>query len=122
MKKLILLIIFGLSSFFVNAQGNLQFNQVLTYSGSLAADTSTANYTVPSGKIWKVEFAEGGQRGIQLIINNIAAIDIADDGSSGDLVVKSFWLKAGDLLKINNGNGQSSGTYFVSIIEYNIIP
>jgi hypothetical protein len=118
MKKQILLIIFGLSSFFVNAQGNLQFNQVLTYSGSLAANTSTANYTVPSGKVWKVEFAEGGYD-FYLQINNIGSVGIENQINSPRVNI-SFWLKANDLIKcIAYGY---IGSYFISIIEYNIIP
>ena len=47
MKKLILLLGIIISTTLLNAQGNLQFNQVLTF-------TSGSNYTVPSGKVLKI--------------------------------------------------------------------
>lgn len=119
MKKQILLIIFGLSSFFVNAQGNLQFNQVLTYSGSLTNYASTTDYTVPSGKVWKVEYVESSNAYFFLLINNISRVALKD-GNAGNGISPTFWLKANDLMKISASN--SGGTYFISIIEYNIVP
>ena len=36
-----------------NAQGNLQFNQVITYTGTFQG--SLVLGTVPNGKVWKIE-------------------------------------------------------------------
>jgi hypothetical protein len=47
MKKLIIIVLFFMS-FGVFAQGNLQFNRVITF-------TAGSNYTVPSGKVLKIE-------------------------------------------------------------------
>lgn len=117
MKKLILSIIFGLSFFFVNAQGNLQFNQVLTYTGSLVANNFSPNYTVPSGKVWKIEFCKAStDDNFKLRINNVADIDIS---RSTTVQSASFWLKETDMIKVFTGS--FSGTFFISIIEYNIV-
>jgi hypothetical protein len=55
MKKLlsIIFLLFTLQSF---AQGNLQFNQVLTYSGTLNCGQASPTWTVPVGKVWKIEY------------------------------------------------------------------
>jgi len=35
------------------SQGNLQFNQVITYTGTFQGNLSLG--TVPNGKVWKIE-------------------------------------------------------------------
>ena len=55
MKRIltIAILLFSMASY---AQGNLQFNQVLTFSGTLQWGNSTGVlYTVPSGKTCKIE-------------------------------------------------------------------
>lgn len=124
MKKQFLLIIFGLSFFFVNAQGNLQFNQVLTYSGSLSYTTNISpTYTVPSGKVWKIEYTTGNRDGLFLLINNISTISLTGNPNWG-LTPLIFWLKANDFIKFifETNNLALTSNYFVSIIEYNIVP
>jgi len=90
-----------------NAQGNLQFNQVLTYGGSLGAGSSQNIGTVPAGKVWKIESKEG----LNAYINGYAV----------SLAVLPVWLKAGDIVVFWNGYNSTQG-YFLSIIEFNIVP
>jgi tRNA A58 N-methylase Trm61 len=43
----------------LSAQGNLQFNQVVTYTGTGSGSFSytSPTWTVPAGKVWKIESA-----------------------------------------------------------------
>jgi hypothetical protein len=90
-----------------NAQGNLQFNQVLTYGGTLCASCYQPIGTVPAGKVWKIESKEG------ITLTNINGINLT-------LTNFPLWLKAGDAV-IMNGNS-STQVFFLSIIEFNILP
>jgi hypothetical protein len=129
MKNIFLLILTCALSSFLFGQGNLQFNQVLTYmqtftgtyAGVNAYSYNSSNYTVPAGKTWKVEKFSliGGPNGGWLTINNIHSLN-QDVINSGPI-----WLKAGDVVKAGSNCsscGGLSGSWFVSIIEFNIIP
>jgi hypothetical protein len=133
MKKIITItiLLFSMASY---AQGNLQFNQVLTYTGSLNnTQQISSTYTVPVGKIWKIKFvsklpykiASQGPyadyyQGFGLIVNNIWTY-----GEN----FKELYLKAGDTLKIGFYNQSNQSTYFagitldfvISIVEFNIV-
>jgi len=148
MKKLSLTISFILISIScVFAQGNLQFNQVLTFGGNLSAsgcnwstiyDTSQS-WIVPQNKVWKIEHKtrviEGGL--LQFLINNTLMFDLFEKtvqpvpGAIGYAMTVDnapIWLKSGDAIKfqasMNVGNACNSFSkpYFISIIEYNIVP
>jgi hypothetical protein len=133
MKKILFLVLFSLCSLlFVpcsNAQGNLQFNQVVSLSQSFigtAGGSNTFNYTgspitVPSGKVWKVEkiSVNGGNNGSGVRINNLHSLSVSDANTG------PIWLKASDELKIYTSCYSCvslSGSYFISIVEFNIIP
>jgi hypothetical protein len=116
------------------AQGNLQFNQVLTYTGSLNnAQQISSTFTVPVGKIWKIKYVSklpykmssqgtyaNYYEGFGLIVNNL--------WTYGDNYNELF-LKAGDTLKVGYYNQQNQSTYFagitldfvISIVEFNIV-
>jgi hypothetical protein len=108
----LLFLFFLLISLSFTAQGNLQFNQVLILDGN----TSTPTYTVPAGKVWKVESATISS------INGYLALSINGSAASILQVVNGgnnlpYWLPAGTLV----------GFYIasvgkVSIIEFNVIP
>ncbi|WP_396140785.1 hypothetical protein [Flavobacterium sp.] len=72
MKKLILILIFFIA-LGAKAQGNLQFNQVITKSGYLGCGSSSNVLTVPSGKVWKIEYYThpNDELGFRIYINNI---------------------------------------------------
>jgi hypothetical protein len=89
-----------------NAQGNLQFNQVLTYGGTLCASCNQPIGTVPAGKVWKVE-SKGGSTVPTVNGNPVTSNSYP------------FWLKAGDVIGHYTGSAQG---WFISIIEFNIVP
>ena len=115
MKTRILILVMAIS-FIGNAQGDLQFNQVLTYT----VNTSQSNiYIVPDGKVAKivkaVENGSSNQYYGKFTINGTNhKQNVNYDQISG------AWLKAGDII------GSDVGTIYndyilLSIIEYNIV-
>lgn len=121
MKRVLqILILLVLGYYPLMAQGNLQFNQVHTFGGQLLNSCYGGNYfcsqeyTVPNNKVWKIEartLPAGG--GFQFLINELAV-----DGFS-DCVI---WLKAGDVIKYRRSNTIYQTDYFLSVIEFNIVP
>lgn len=111
MRNLFLLVSI-LFNYVLFAQGNLQFNQALLFSGQ------TIN-TVPAGKIWKVEntaqsyTSSGSPLYSSLVIN---AQNWFPQGSGGSLPTGPIWLPAGSTI-----SGYHATTQF-NIIEFNIIP
>ena len=97
------LLLFG--TFF--SQGNLQFNQVLTYGGTLCASCNQPIGTVPVGKVWKIE-SKGG-----------STINTVNGNAVTQTISYPFWLKAGDILGHYTGSAQD---WFISILEFNIVP
>jgi hypothetical protein len=128
--KIFILALFTALSTLVYSQGNLQFNQVVSLSqsfiGTAGGSNTTFNYTgspitVPSGKVWKVEkiSVNGGNNGSGVRINNLHSLSVSDANTG------PIWLKASDELKIYTSCyscGSLSGSYFISIVEFNIIP
>jgi hypothetical protein len=125
--KILILSFFLVLCSLLYSQGNLQFNQVLTYSqshglagcGSNVCSWTGPTYAVPVGKVWKIEyFAQSGQYPASLVFNN--SFSIASINSS------PLWLKAGDQVQLKTGcipaNCASGGAYLLSIVEFNIIP
>ncbi len=139
MKKISLLafVFMALNSF---GQGNLQFNQVLTYTGTVTGTQLSTTYTVPSGKIWKIKYCSdsrvgscGGYNiwtgiGYGIYINSIWTI-VSSNNALNDL-----YLKSGDTIyfgygkhpdPLNNCPGgivSMAYDYLISIVEFNIIP
>jgi hypothetical protein len=123
--RIIVVIISFFSVVSIAAQGNLQFNQ--------AKLVSTVQ-TVPAGKVWKVESIQyqGGPafylntQGIRSIegtlsfqINGVVIYpSLHYMATNGAVPFQSFpiWLPAGSTL------AAGSGTAFLSVIEFNIVP
>jgi hypothetical protein len=109
------------------AQGNLQFNQVLTFSGTLQWGSSTATlYTVPIGKTCKIEAMglSGYTNSTALNINNVMYVNYVQSGQAPAVVKETIWLKAGDQIKFTyspSGYTIQTHPYFLSMIEYNIV-
>lgn len=133
-KNVFLLLITMLCSVAVYAQSNLQFSQVLTYSGRLAnannagGDSSSA-WTVPAGKVWKVESASAAfgyaSYPVFLTVNGTKVYDIyVYNSSSSRNVYFPIWLKAGDSARIVEYYPSNSyfTDYFISIVEFNLTP
>jgi hypothetical protein len=147
MKKIIFIISITLLAFNSQAQGTLQFNQVITivhdtalgYLGPGQSAQQTFNdYVVPPNKVAKINkahFCWNGDEnnsptcGIcfypsnQLIVSGVTFNNWAD--------AQGVWLKSGDSISVYiqqsvaNYGGWFSNQQFesiVSLIEYNIIP
>lgn len=116
--KHIIALLFAFACYQADAQ-NLQFSQVLTFSGS---QNPSQNYVVPNGKVWKIVAAKTYLA--EYLINNIpqSIVSNSNGGPSNNAVqTNSFpiWLKSGDSImpEVGYGNG-----FFLSIIEFSIIP
>ncbi len=145
MKNFFLIIVLSSLTLIGKAQGNLQFNQVLTYNGNLVASVSNTSssptYTCPAGKVWKIESKTrtpklvGGLNGIlRCYLNTISLEDLYYQAPNAIMQMidnSPLWLKAGDSIYfvlsnefINNMQPQTNAntSYYLSIIEYNIVP
>jgi hypothetical protein len=127
MKKFILIVISIFLVIGIKAQGNLQFSQVITYSGNMSGSANpqssyTLNgpsWTVPANKVWKIENSSP----ITMVINGFQFLPNTD---------KVIWLKANDVFRFSFSgfcnNSQMAGScsvgtdYFISIIEFNVVP
>lgn len=108
--------------FFGYAQGNLQFNQVLTFSGTSG---SPVVYTVPEGKVAKITKATRLENSFQGIWNKITYIysGVQLDQTAE---LEGTWMRANDYIGVSNftvnlTNDYGFPGYMLSIIEYNII-
>jgi hypothetical protein len=97
---------------FYFAQGNLQFNQVLLLDGN----TNTPTYTVPAGKVWKIESLTASSINgyLSLTINGSpsAVLQVINGGNN-----LPFWVPAGTVVGFYITNLGK-----VSILEFNIVP
>jgi hypothetical protein len=118
---LFVLVLFILGSY--NAQGNLQFNQVLLLN---ATSNNTAQWTVPVGKVWKIETMGSYSNAMDVYLNNsIAFAYIGDYNNNFGAFYRgsdspALWIPSGTVLGHSSSNA-SSFRYF-SIIEFNIVP
>ena len=111
MKKLLSIAVL-LISLSVSAQGNLQFNQVLSLDANVAGNP----VTVPAGKVWKIESVA--------FSNNNAYFQIQWGGvnyfvlnNSAPYANLPYWLPSGESVSlVANVNAK------VSIIEFNVVP
>jgi hypothetical protein len=113
--------LFLLSTLFIGVstkgftQGNLQFNQVYSYSGFLSQGASSPVWTVPVGKVWKVDFFTTDW----IVLNNNRGSNTNNNGGA-------LWLRPGDLIYYSGpAYGVCCGGnthYLISIIEFNVIP
>ena len=129
MKRIFLFFFFALVACLFSqksfAQGNLQFNQVLTQTVTLTGTSSSSVLTVPAGKVWKIEqmldtYSYAGTSGYFKI--NGKQFYIHEMPNSTQYITKGpIWLKAGDTFCVYN-TASGSYDYFYSIIEFNIVP
>ena len=121
MRK-ILAVIFLVSVCSIARSQNLAFSQVLTYTGELAPTPWTPGpiYTVPAGKVWKVESLYSSATGAlgYKVNNNMLKLNGYGGASQ---IVYPIWLKAGDVIQpyVDNNTGfQTMIVYMISIIEF----
>ena len=121
MKNLLitsLLLLFGALAY---AQQGLKYSQTLTFTGTVDQGVS---YTVPQNKTWKIESGHVSSLNsigtASLKINDIEAGKWAGTTNSSILEPNyPIWIKAGDVITIISGN--LNMTYFISIIEFDIL-
>ena len=121
MRKLFFILLFVSASVISNAQ-NLQFSQVLTFTGELPPTTWTPGpiYTVPEGKVWKIESLFSGSTGALGYKVNNTMLKLNGNGGASQIVFP-IWLKAGDTLQpyVDNSTGFSAMiVYLISMIEF----
>jgi beta-galactosidase/beta-glucuronidase len=118
---LFLLVLFFLGSY--DAQGNLQFNQVLLLN---AASNNSTQWTVPAGKTWKIEAMGTYTSTMYVYLNNNIAFEFIGDFNNNNGAyyrgsdAPAIWLPAGTVLGHFTNN--ASAFRWFSIIEFNIIP
>jgi hypothetical protein len=103
------------------AQTGLVFSQCLTFAGK--TDIINSNqyysqyYTVPEGKIWKIESAFVNyfsyQGGFLQVNGHLAA---ALNAATSPFPI---WAKSGDTIRIYNPGGGVNTDFFISILEFN---
>jgi hypothetical protein len=118
MKKIIFIALF----FFLTtsfSQGNLQFNQVISETGILAnQSTGSTILTVPVGKVWKIEsLLSSSYSSVYIKINNLPM----DCYATYYAMQFPFWLSSNKTIQIQSTSSNPIN-YFISIIEFNIIP
>ena len=116
MKKLFTLVVLSLCSLLLapysNAQGNLQFNQVLIVD----ATPLGTPVTVPAGKVWKIESVGLSSNSAYFQIN-WGGINYFVLNNSGNYANLPFWLPSGASVSfVGSVNGK------VSVIEFNVVP
>lgn len=107
------------------AQGNLQFNNILLLEVTCCSPVS---FTVPSGKVWKIESSTMSSVNYPMRITSINGISttgyITKDANSNYGVFPMnlpYWLPSNTQVAFTHGtSGGQKG--FVSIIEFNIVP
>lgn len=129
MKTLLFLFSFFLT-YLLFSQGNLQFNNVYTYSGivNLTPGITTTcpnpvsysyvspTFTVPAGKIWKIErlYYTGNIFFVNGCLTGTSA------GFNGNTYDVPIWLKGGETLVF--ATNTLTHQYSINIVEFNIIP
>ena len=126
--KNLLFFTFLLISLSLTAQGNLQFNQVVTLTGTTIIDPFTLA-TVPAGKVWKIEHSSAARAGspayVSYVCNNVSSppsLPQSNWASYKMQVSGPIWLKAGDSIKFSYSSANNATDYFFSIIEFNVVP
>jgi hypothetical protein len=113
MRKLFVILLFFSACVISKAQ-NLQFSQVLFYSGEIGLTMQNGGtvYSVPQGKTWKVE---------SLSASAPNAMSFKLNGTIFRTQNMSYpiWLKSGDTVQVYVDNPQQySGQFYMSIIEF----
>lgn len=128
--KNIYLFLFLFFAFKLNAQGNLQFNQVITLNGTPSPCALVIIDTVPIGKIWKIESWTNSNE-VNIYFNNsqynnhFLAVWGNSNGTQMQLSTNfnPIWLKAGDIISVMISNQFCvAKPYFFSILEFNVVP
>jgi hypothetical protein len=124
MKYLFLFILLISCLHKISAQGNLQYNQVLYVSSTLATNNNLG--TVPAGKVWKIESVGGASTGnaVWFKVNGVNAGLFIFNTTNAQMAYNScrlpMWFPAGT--QIGYGGNDGSSIVWFSIIEFNVVP
>ena len=110
MKKFITLALIISATTFTQAQSNLVFNQ------ALVLNLTTTGTTVPSGKVWKVESADGNY----IDVNN-SNWNLVMNGSYKNIPV---WFPEDTLIKLSTTTSSQGNVraFRLSVLEFNVVP
>jgi hypothetical protein len=120
MRKL-LSTLFLISVCTITRSQNLAFSQVQTFTGELPPTVNTPGpvYTVPAGKVWKIESLNSTvNQSLGFKLNN--TFFHVTPVSYSSQIVFPIWLKEGDTVQpfvVTNFPSVMYG-YFISIIEF----
>jgi hypothetical protein len=92
---------------------------VINNQGTISAYANSTLLTVPTGKVWKVESILCSSTSLLSIKINNSTLPIPTISNA----FMPIWLKENNTIQFYNGG--STGTvrdYFISIIEYNVVP
>jgi len=112
------------------SQGNLQFSQVVSYSGTSSSNNSPT-WAVPLGKVWKIESASAsyGSTAFRRVYvdagGGFGHYSILNVNEPTVHPVFPIWLKSGDQVYVFascSNCGTQTLNYVISILEFNIIP
>jgi hypothetical protein len=102
---------------------NLEYSQVLTYSGNINGGTSLNGpvFTVPAGKVWKVE-SVNIISDVRYKLNGFSILNQINGNGGGTptlaTVLFPFWLKPGDTIQPYLLSSSVTLPFFISIIEF----
>ena len=102
----------------MNAQ-NLQFSQVLTFTGRIenySIYQASTIWTVPEGKVWKVELYS-----LDFLHINDNLISNRNNEVGNSVNQGVLWLKAGDTVQYKSPYTLTDYKYILSIIEFTIV-
>jgi hypothetical protein len=107
------------------SQGTLQFNKVelLTFDGGNLSPYKSPVYTVPSGKVWKIESA-GAASDVSVYRLNGFLVDaqgINTIGTNNKATNLPIWLPENTTIEFSETSGAGRRAY-ISIIEFNVVP
>jgi hypothetical protein len=123
MKTYFTIAVFSLFCFLDANSQNLQFSQVLTYTGNINGGVSLNGpvYTVPAGKTWKIE-SVNIISDVRYKINGYNLLNQINGNGGGtptlSTIVFPFWLKPGDTLQPYLLSNSVTLPFFISIIEF----
>ncbi len=133
MKKIIILALL-ISVCKINAQGNLQFNDVKNieitgttspFDPNIGVPISTiGTITVPTGKVWKIESTSVKENNTSDISSTPSYVLILNNHrASGNSSIFPIWLSAGNyLVKVSGGAASIAVIASISAIEFNVTP
>ncbi len=126
MKKSFLLIALLVIGYLINAQGTLQFNQVIRVKNTSVSSGNVTTITVPAGKVWKIESGTGPD-GYELSIDGqlVYASTAENFAVNQYFYIKTIplpiWLPAGSYAVTVSNSLNGNYTTVLSGIEFNVL-